>query len=237
MKKHKTSLVIVLCTVIIAIGTLVLATPEIFVRYKSDFRFDYIKYEDGIALTRYTGQEKNLIVPSVIDGEKVVSIMGAFYENRNITHIKISEGIEEIGYMSFYFCTSLVSVELPSSVRTIEHAAFKDCLSLNRINLPEGLEAIMPYAFSSCSFLKGVKLPEGLKFIGKNAFENCKSLRKIILPASLEVFGGVTDADISYGEQKGKIKADCFSGCTSLKIKVENANPYFTVADGKVTEK
>ena len=237
MKKFKTPLVIALCIVIIVVGSLVLSTPDIFVSFKADSHFDYIKYGDGIAVVRYNGQEKNLIVPGVIDGQKVVSIKGAFYENRNITHIRISEGIEEIDYMSFYSCTSLVSVKLPSSVKTIEHAAFKDCIALNRINLSENLEEIMPYAFSDCSFLKDIKLPGGLKFLGKNAFENCRSLKKITLPASLEVFGGVTNTSLSYADQKGIIRADCFSGCENLKIKVENKNPYFTVTDGKVTEK
>lgn len=237
MKKYKTPLVITLCIVIIVVGSFVLSKPDVFVSYKADSQFDYIEYGEGIAVTKYNGQEKNLIVPSVIDGQKVVSIKGAFYENRNITHIKISEGIEEIDYMSFYSCTSLVSVKLPSSVKTIEHAAFKDCISLNRINLPENLAEIMPYAFSSCSFLKDIKLPEGLKFIGKNAFENCRDLRKITIPASVEVFGGVTNTSLSYADQKGIIRADSFSGCTDLKIKVSKDNPYFTVTDGKVTGK
>lgn len=237
MKRYKTPLVIILCIVIIAIGSLVLANPDIFVHYKSDFDFEYIKYQDGIALTKYNGNEKNLIVPSVIDGKKVVSVRGAFYGNRSITHIRLSEGIEEVGYMSFYFCASLVSVKLPSSIRTIEHAAFKDCISLNKINLPENLEEIMPYAFSSCSFLKNIKLPEGLKFIGKNAFENCRSLKTITLPASLEVLGGVTDTELSFSAQKGQINENSFSGCDKLKIKVDSNNPYFTVIDGKVTEK
>ena len=237
MKKYKTPLVIILCIVIIIVGSFVLSKPDAFVSYKADSQFDYIKYGEGIAVIKYNGQEKNLIVPSVINGERVLSIKGAFYENRNITHIKISEGIEEIDYMSFYSCTSLVSVKLPSSLKTIEHAAFKDCIALNRINLPENLEEIMPYAFSSCSFLKDIRLPEGLKFIGKNAFENCRALRKITLPASLEVLGGVTDTALSYVEQKGKINSNSFSGCTDLKIKVKSENPYFTVTDGKVTQK
>lgn len=237
MSKKKTAAIISVCIAVIAVGIIALAAPDAFIRYKTDFSFDYTETEDGIVLTRYTGNEKNLIVPSRIDGKKVVSLRGTFCRNDTVENVRLSEGIETVDYMAFYECFSLVNVFLPDTLNSIEHAAFFGCIGLEKVHTGKNLKEIMPYAFDGCTFLREIELPEGLLFIGQAAFKDCSRLQKIFIPASLEVLGGVTEnKDIaSEIDQRGSTKHPVFDGCDSLKISIDENNAYYYLDGETIT--
>ena len=100
------------------------------------------------AIKGYTGKEKDVVIPSEIDGLKVTSV------RRN----------------AFYNCMFLESVTLPSTVTSIEVGAFSDCPSLASVTLPEGLASIGTGAFSGCLSLADVTLPSTLTSIENGAF-------------------------------------------------------------------
>ncbi|MBR5775351.1 MAG: leucine-rich repeat domain-containing protein, partial [Bacteroidaceae bacterium] len=58
---------------------------------------------------------------------------GAFYEAKNLTHIKIPGSAGKIGYGAFWRCCSLKSITMPDGITEIGNNAFSDCLSLQSI--------------------------------------------------------------------------------------------------------
>lgn len=74
----------------------------------------------------------------------------AFSGNTAITSLKIGEGVERIGKLSFYCCGGLTSVSLPSTVSLIDNGAFADCTGMKEIYVGRGLEKIGTSAFATC---------------------------------------------------------------------------------------
>lgn len=239
MNKIKQTVTIIVCLAVIAAGIFVLADPDALIRYKTDYDFTYTQEDGGIVLTRYNGECENLIIPSEIDSIPVKAIRGAFLNNGTVKNVRVSEGIENIDYMSFYGCTALVNITLPDSVKTIGHAAFLGCMALEKVKTGAFLEEIMPYAFSDCIFLKKLTLPQGLLFIGENAFSRCIRLEKLSIPASVEVIGGVTEkkGGEKGEDQRGSLSHTSFDGCDKLEITIDENNPYYCVVNGKITAK
>ncbi|MDD6021825.1 MAG: leucine-rich repeat domain-containing protein [Oscillospiraceae bacterium] len=245
MKSGTKKIVVAVCLAVIITGSYFLIKPHGFVRYVTDSAFEYTESGGGLILTKYTGGEENLIVPSNIDGKPVLALEGTFCANISLKNVRISEGVLSVDYMAFWHCVSLESVELPDSLETVGHAAFDKCISLKKVTVGKNLTYIMPYAFSGCLSLESFTLPQGLRFIGENAFENCSGLRNIYIPESVEIIGGVTgektnnadENEKAYDEQKGSVKRQSFSGCGDLKIEISEENPYYQVSDGKIMSK
>lgn len=245
MNNKTKNIVIAVCLIVAVLGSYFLIKPHGFIRYVTDSSFEYIDIDGGISLTKYTGKNKDIIIPAKIDGKSVLSIKGAFMGNTDVRNIRISEGIISIDYMAFWHCISLENVDLPNSVETIGHASFDKCISLKKIKLGKNLANIMPYAFSGCLSLSYITLPEGLRFIGEKAFENCSELNEIYIPESVEIIGGVTqeeNSDIAatqsaYRSQIGSTEKDSFGGCEKLEIKIAESNPYYKIQNGEIISK
>lgn len=107
-----------------------------------------------VELEGYTGKIKNVYFekPSSIKTIKSPS----FQDNKYITQISIPSSVIEIGYLSFYKCTSLktVTFEEPSSLEIIEENAFEFCKSLTKIVIPASVIHIKYHAFHECTSLR-----------------------------------------------------------------------------------
>jgi len=132
-------------------GEIAKAAPE------SDFEFKLSEDGTFIAITKYKGNAKNLVIPETIQGLPVEVIYG-FKENENIK-----------------------SVVIPSSAKIIVPSAFSLCVSLEKVTLPEGLLYIGSHAFSFTE-LTSVTLPKSLEYLDFGAFFNCDNLAEINIP-------------------------------------------------------
>lgn len=123
--------------------------------------FDYEFTEDGGAvLTKYTGRDTVVDVPSELGGVPV----------------------REIGPEAFLGCQRITAVVLPESVLRIGDYAFEYCASLTDVEIPEGVVSLGIGAFKNCSAMRTADLPESLSAIGGSAFENCTALERIEIP-------------------------------------------------------
>ena len=190
---------------------------------------DYIYniFEEGTCDIRgYIGSDKDIDIPSELDGNTVVAIEGAFFENKDITSVTIPDSVWYIGWASFIRCTGLCNVDLGNGVSVLENLCFSDCDSLTSISLPASMtssdaETSYPFQgcdslktvtiesggvkipatlFWGCSALENVKIPEGITKIEEFAFCGCSALKRIILPDSINV-----------------IEDRAFAECSSLK--------------------
>ncbi len=144
--------------------------------------FDYKKLSDGsLEITGYTGEAKEVTVPSALGGNPVSQIgFMAFQGRSDITEVVLSEGIAIIGNSAFSGCEGLKEVKLPKGLLEIRSGAFNGCLGLAEAALPEGLEKMYDDSFRGCASLKEMALPRGVLIVGdRSPFMECYSLERI----------------------------------------------------------
>lgn len=159
----------------------------------SNFEFD----EDTLTITKYTGDNLIVTIPSEINGKKVRSIGNqAFSQNKYIQQVTIpntvisidrTEYTELLEYGAFSGCTSLKEVDFEegSILSTIGERAFAECVNLTNITIPDSVTYIGANAFSDCHTLTDITLPNSLTYIGSKGFFNCSSMHSLTVPNSV----------------------------------------------------
>ena len=149
MKNWKKLLMIVLAMVMLPAG---MPTHRIEVQagisQASVDDYSYTIQEDGVEITKYNGNGGDVVIPSKIDGKKVIRIgIGAFSDYSSLTSVSIPDSVTDIENSAFYNCTSLTSVSIPDSVTSIGDRAFYDCNSLTSVSIPDSVTSIGAWAF------------------------------------------------------------------------------------------
>lgn len=146
------------------------------------------------------------------------------YARSALNTVRIPDGVEEIGYASFYHCDGLTDVVIPDSVREIGVSAFDKTPWLSGwkanageageflivgdgvllayrgtggvVAIPDSVKVIGPEVFKGMSSVEGVQIPDSVSVIGEGAFEDCVNL-----------------ATIHGAEGVRQIRDRAFSGC------------------------
>ena len=207
--------------------------------YSAEKLYKYSKKEDGtIKITGVTEEfynyyegEERLILPEMLDGSYVTSVLMRLNVLTTIKEIKIPDKVESIGSHLFEDCTALESVILPSKIKAIGENAFYNCSNLKQIKIPDEVTLIGDLAFAECTSLKKVELPENVQRIGENVFQNCTGLEEIKINNKVTVikdnaFTGCTSLkEIEIPKSVTKIKVNAFKDCTSLtKVTIKNSS-------------
>lgn len=158
-------------------------------------------YEDNgyeAVITGYTGSETNVSVPSDIEGRKVVTLRGTFYNNTTVQYVYVPDSVSMIdsvwgggsedninGYSywdscngTFEGCTSLKQVTGAMGVKAWAEETFKRCSSLTSVKL-YNITLVPGKMFLGCSSLKNISIPNTVKEEGYWAFAECTSLKKV----------------------------------------------------------
>ena len=143
--------------------------------------FKVSEYGDGVSVDGYTGTEGDVVIPSEINGKKVLAVGGsAFNEFRKdnvLTSIVIPDTVKEIGENAFYYCGKLTTVVIGSGVETIGRSAFECAYSITSFTINgNALKKISEYAFSHAEGVEYIKFPESVESVGVGAFENASQL-------------------------------------------------------------
>ncbi len=209
---------------------------EVYAHYENSAEFLTYRYNEGLQgyeVSGYTGNGKDLSIPSLYRGVAVKSIgASAFYNCDSLTSIEIPNSVTSIGDMAFYNCSSLASIEIPNSVTSIGYYVFSNCSSLTSIEIPNSVTGIGGYAFSYCENLTSVIFEEDSKLneIDYSAFENCSSLSSIEIPDSVRSINGrafyncdsLTSIEIPAGITY--IGDDVFGDSNELKTMIINSS-------------
>ena len=148
----------------------------------------YTVKENEATITGYTGTDTAVVIPSEIDGYKIVAIGNyAFSEKTAIVKVVLPDTITSIGASAFKGCTGLTSVKIPNKVQTIGSSAFEGCTNLSDVNIPTLAAAIKNHAFKNTAITK-VTIPNTVTEIGEFAFESTK-LETVTVPNSVTTFG------------------------------------------------
>ena len=76
----------------------------------TDGDYEYTYYHSGVETAQYTGPGGDVVIPSTIGGEPVLSIGGCTFGNNNITSITIPSTVTNISSNAFIYCTSLSNI-------------------------------------------------------------------------------------------------------------------------------
>ena len=130
---------------------------------------------NSVEITKYTGQETELEIPSEIDGKTVTSIgSGAFSGCSRLTSIKIPSSVTSIAHSAFRSCSRLTSIKIPSNVKSIGDFAFYGCSRLTDIEIPSSVTSIGDCVFNDCSSLTIIKVEEGNLYYDSR--DNCNAV-------------------------------------------------------------
>lgn len=132
--------------------------------------------ESNAEIIGYLGTEKKISIPDKIDDYTVTSIGSAAFYNSEIEKITLSSSIESIGWWAFYGCKNLSYVKLNDGLNTIEYGAFMNCRRLKDIALPYTVFSIGEDAFGvSCSSLKNINDNYSKKTVSKQSYSYIKN--------------------------------------------------------------
>ena len=176
MKKVLTKCIIVILFVLFAI---IILTNKAYA--ESNFQYEINESGNSVTITKYTGKEKEVVVPETIEGHVVT----------------------DIGKNCFYFNSSICSVTLPKTIVKIGDFAFCDCHNLVSVNVPNRVITIGNNAFKSCPKLTSIYIPANVKYIGVAVFSYCDSLSKIYVNDDNEKFTSVDG--VLYNKDKTEI--------------------------------
>ena len=148
--------------------------------------FTYEEVEGGISITGYnTKGGYDVVIPSNINGKKVVEIATKAFQNKQLTSVTIPEGITSVGYAAFSG-NQLTSVIIPNSVTNIYVHAFSEN-QLTSVTIPNSVTSIGQSAFCD-NQLTSVTIPSSVTSIGDYAFKS-NQLTSVTIPSSVTSIG------------------------------------------------
>ena len=146
-----------------------------------------VKEGKTFLITKYINNDiLDVVIPSDINGKKVVAIGNDAFRNLGLTNIVIPNSITNIGISAFRE-NYLTSVTIPNSVTSIGDYAFGEN-QLTNIIIPSSVTSIEPYAFSG-NKLTSVIIPNSVTSIGVYAFKD-NQLTSVTIPNSVTSIGG-----------------------------------------------
>ena len=116
----------------------------------------------------------DLIIPGTVN-----QVGNSFWGFSGLKSVYISEGVKEIGAVSFGNCKNLIKVTIANTVKKIDYNAFQNCTTLESITIPNSVTYIGENDFRNCTNLKEVIIGSGLDYLGPASFSNCTELTDV----------------------------------------------------------
>ena len=183
--------------------------------------FEYKENEDGgVTITGYIGNDKDVVIPSVIN-DKTVTEIGAM-SSSTIASVIMPDSITEIKYGAFYNSKSLTTVKLSRNLSVIGAEAFMNCSALSDIVLPDSLTYIARMAFANCTSLKHIKIPpkvldeESISVFNNSGLENVILEEQMIIPLGAFAYTKLTQITIPSSVKE--IDNFAFWYCSELSL-------------------
>lgn len=93
--------------------------------------YEFIKKEGQAAIQKYTGKEKQVVVPEYVEGLPVTRIAPyAFAEHRQLEQAELPDTVQSIGSHAFYNCRSLKQLAFSDRMTEVGDGALKNCCQL-----------------------------------------------------------------------------------------------------------
>lgn len=145
----------------------------------------------------------------------------AFEDCKELTVIRIPDGVTSIGDHAFASCVSLAEIYIPDGVTSIGASAFEGCLKLPEITIPETVSSIGAAAFRDCKLLAEISLPEAVNELSDYLFAGCQRLVDVEF-AAISRIGDGAFLDCSFIAELPKLDSvveigdNAFASCINL---------------------
>ena len=127
------------------------------------------KSNGKLRITNYTGSERNVIIPSEIDGAVVNELGRGAFSRADIDSLEIPSCIKKIK-PSLCSQSKVRLIKIADGITEIPDNFAFGCLMLENVQLPVTVTDIGSSAFASCPKLEYISIPERCALIGDNAF-------------------------------------------------------------------
>ena len=186
-------------------------------------------YSDGTAeITKYTGSDKDVVIPSTIEGHTVTSLeQEVFYKNTTVETIHIPATVIHMGHPGDVVITTFDGTKSLRSI-TVEEGNpvyFSRDGVLFRYAADDGKPMIERYPENKPG--ETYIIPRDIDAVGD--FYQPKNLRKIVIPDTvsyifISAFTGLSDATIIFCHtEPSQVRVrDIFASLTNCKIIVKN---------------
>lgn len=108
---------------------------------------------------------------------------------RNISHLKVDDGVTAIGNYFAENNVSLRSLELSDTITTIGDNAFNgSCVLISELVIPDSVTSIDQAAFGNIASVKRLVLPSGVTeytTTSNYSFDSCTEIEELVIPSSL----------------------------------------------------
>ncbi|MDR1216158.1 MAG: leucine-rich repeat domain-containing protein [Treponema sp.] len=170
---------------------------------ESDFEVSLNNASDGYIIRKYTGSDRDVVIPAEIQGFPVREISDrAFLGCGSLDSVAIPDSVTKIGAYAFMDCSNLASIAIPDSVTEIGKQAFMGCIRLFSVAIPDGVTEISEGTFMDCIRLVSVAIPDSVTEIGAGAFSRCCSLiRLTIEPVKRKWMCNFSDCKLNFISQ------------------------------------
>ena len=185
-----------------------------------------------VTITKYTGKESTVILPSTINSWPVTKIgEDAFQDNTTITSVTIPASVTEIGANAFAGCTNLTSVTYGGDWRNLTiqsgNPAVEDAVNAQLFDFeftPDNTAVIVKRYRGAAADVTIPSRSQGkpVTTIGNAAFHG-SSVTSVTIPDSVTaIHDGVFEncselTNISIPNSVTSIGSSAFNSCTSLK--------------------
>lgn len=196
----------------------------------------YTDTEGKSYLVNYLGTNESLILPAYYNGEEYTVGAYAFYNNKTLRSVVISDGAVGIGKYAFGGCNKLSSITVGSSVEVVGTGAFDKCTALKSVYIKDvlswcnivaedGTQPIFPSAtklYLNGKLVTELIIPDGVTKINDYAFTAFADIVSAVIPDSVTRIGDSAFLDctglasITIGAGLEYIGESAFSGCKSL---------------------
>lgn len=188
-----------------------------------------------IRITKYSGEESHLTIPSEIDGNTVVSLGDHAFSYSRVTSVTIPNSVTSTDGNPFANSKVITSIIVPpdhpvfmvvndtlynNSTKTL--IAHLKTSRQSNFSVPKGILEIGPGAFWYCDALTDITIPDSVITINDFAFYTCISLTNVSIPSSVTSIGEFAFCDCRVLKQLilpdsiETIGDNAFSSCTSL---------------------
>ena len=165
-----------------------------------------------------------IIIPSSIDGKKVVSLgFKAFNGSATITEVTLPNTLREVGSYSFANCTKLAKINFGTGVKYLSINAFQNCKALTSLSIPKSLtKDCGNHPFAGCSNITSVTFEDGITKIPAFICQGLTGITEITIPSSVTEIGSYTFADctklakINFGTGVKYLSINAFQNCKAL---------------------
>jgi Leucine Rich Repeat (LRR) protein len=161
--KEKYNIVVFACglfILVLTIGALSFETPG--------KKFIVREVDGGVEIAAYRSSDPDVVIPTRINNQDVVSIGPSAFYGENITSIIIKDNILEIKEYAFAYARNLEYIKLPDEV-LLSEGVFYGNSSLTNIDLPNNMTSIPDELFFGATKLESIDLPNTITSIGDQA--------------------------------------------------------------------